>query len=917
MFAYKERNKMKLNIKRYVKNLSVDVIESKNSIFVSLLQNQSTPGIFLEPLFLRKGQYEVVIDSNASRQNVFCFHLYDEYKTQRVIKNKRKMLEDRYENIVSFEVLKDDIYLPVILGTECQIGDSIHIYDVDLRKKEYSIDQIDNMDMLDIVSSTIEDKGYDKLQSSVSSIVPINNVVEKPLIMKEKNPKILFFDNGSKFGVGTFISNLQKIVDLELLNSYESFEEHLSQGFDVYTNGYLKKTQDLAIEYPKQIHCFWHSSLLGVELMAETTRYTKFLMDIKKEIVNAYFLNQNEIIPINGKRFWLPFDIDRKEKASSIHKFDFAIPLGSPHSLACKNILSGIMFLLEHNYSFILPQWYKTYFDIDTLKNSIGSQSHFQYFDTIKNPIEKEYFQAAKFYLAISTTDTMPYSCIESLNSGTPILLFKNVGWSSLVGFDCIYVLDNFDELHTFSKHYMNESYVRDSIFQEQVNAFSKISQSNKNKMKTIILESNNKKIDNKYTTNKFEIASLDESFLKSFLELSNEYDFCRIEDLDLVYDDFEKNYGINMTCVFATNPEDSFFDIKDVKRKFDKLLNMTTKNDSNFVWEIANAISMFFDILVKDKKNIDLENHIFLAIDVKNWAFHNISKQILKHSALSKSKSLLIVEYLYLQVLMAAFDIETNVVCFWWNSISTLEKYSQKSKYVLMVYDHYSWVGNKSKSLLVEICQKNNVIGVGVANNKLRKDMKKIGIDKPLFVVKDGVDFEMFPLKQKENDEFVFGWIGNSKIQASAGYDKKDLKGLSIIKSAIQSTNQNVLIWDVSEKDILPQSEIFEKFYNHIDCYICMSNCEGTPNTVFESLTCGIPTITTDVGNVEDVLIDGVNGFIIDRDEESLIKAMSDVLRLKNFFRNNRQEIRNSTIDFEWSKRTKQWDLLLNVFQG
>jgi len=892
---------MKLNIKRYVKNLNVDVIESKNSIFVSLMQDQSTPGVFLEPLFLKKGTYEACIDANASRQNVFCFHLYDEFKKQRIVRNKKKMFEGRFENIIVFDIPKDDVYLPSILGTECKIGDCISIYNVDLR----------------LVSNSIESKKNEYLQILVSAI-PNEKAIEYDEYKSQRDGlNILFFDNGNKFGVGSFLSNLKKFFFLNIITTYEAFEDALKNGLNVYTNGYLKKTQDLAMIYPKQIHCFWHSSLLGVELMGETNRYVKFLSDIKQNIVNGYFLNQNEIIPINGKRFWLPFEIQKKEKVSSSHKFDFAIPLGSPHSLACKNILSGIMFLLEHNYSFVLPQWYKTYFDIESLKDSIGSQSDFQYFDTHTNPIESEYFQASKFYLAISTTDTMPYSCIESLNSGTPILLFKNIDWSSLVGLDHIYVLDGFDKLHTFSKQYMNESYVRDSIFQDQINAFSKISQSNKSKLKTIFLESIDEKIDIKYTTSKFEIKDLNESFLKSFFDLSNEYSFCKIDELNLAYDDFEKNYVINMTCVFATNQVDSFHDTKTIRDRFDKILNMSTKSDSSFVWEIANAMSMFFNALVQNKKSIDLTNHIFLAIDVKNWAFHNISRQILKHSALPKAKSMLIVEYLHLQLLMSAFDIETNVVCFWWNSIPTLERYSSKSKYILMIYDHYSWIGSKSKSLLVEICQKTNVIGIGVANNKLRKDMKKIGIDKPLFVVKDGVDFDMFPLKQKENDDFVFGWIGNSKIQESAGYGKSDLKGLGIIKDAIQNTNQNILIWDVSEKDILPQSEIFESFYKHIDCCICMSNCEGTPNTVFESLTCGIPTITTDVGNVEDVVVDGVNGFIIDRNEESLIKAINNVLRLKNFFSINRQEIRNSTLDFEWSKRTKQWDMLLSMFDA
>ena len=899
---------MKLNIKRYMKNQKVDVIESKNSIFVNLLQDQSTPGIFLEPLFLKKGQYEIFIDANASRQNVFCCHLYDEYKTQRVIKNKKRIFEGRYENVISFNVLKDDVYLPAIIGTECKIGDFINIYDIDLR-------MVDSTSISNIESHKNETNvfGNKKNENNIQNDIQSNIKNEKSLNQHEH--QIYFFDNGSKFGVGTFLTNLHSFVDIEIIRDYEVFETFLKKGCSIFTNGYLKKTQDLAIQYPKQIHCFWHSSFLGVEIMGETSRFIKFLDDIKRGIVNGYFLNQNEILPINGKRFWLPFEINKREMPSKNFDFDFAITLGSPHSMACKNTLSTIMFLLEYNYSFVLPNWYKTHFDVESLKNAIGSISRYEYFQTQKNPIELEYFQKAKFYLASSTTDTMPYSCIESLNSGTPIFMFKGIGWSSVVDFDSSYVFEEFKDLHSFCQKNINDYFFRDFVYQKQIEAFSKVGKSNKNKINTILRDVS--KLIVQDICIRFEIIDISNDFLKRFLENSRDYKFCRIINIDLIYDSTNATHIISMDCMFSTIPKDSFFDLTHIKEAFEIVSKpaFDEKQNAN-AYEIANVISLFFSNLIKDKKFFDLSNVIFLAIDIKNWAFHNISKQIIKHSRINELKSMLIVEYLYLQILMSAFDIKTNVVGFWWKSIELLQSYSFNSKYILMIYDHYSWIDKESKYLLLNICKKNSLVGIGVSNNRLEKDIKGLVVDKPLFVVKDGVDFEMFPLKQKENDEFVFGWIGNSKIQASAGYDKKDLKGLSIIKSAIQSTNQNVLIWDVYEKDILPQSEIFEKFYNHIDCYICMSNCEGTPNTVFESLTCGIPTITTNVGNVEDVLIDGVNGFIIDRNEESLIKAMSDVLRLKNFFRNNRQEIRNSTIDFEWSKRTKQWDLLLNVFQ-
>jgi GT2 family glycosyltransferase/glycosyltransferase involved in cell wall biosynthesis len=55
--------------------------------------------------------------------------------------------------------------------------------------------------------------------------------------------------------------------------------------------------------------------------------------------------------------------------------------------------------------------------------------------------------------------------------------------------------------------------------------------------------------------------------------------------------------------------------------------------------------------------------------------------------------------------------------------------------------------------------------------------------------------------------------------------------------------------------------------FYQSLDMYVCASRSEGTPNPCLEAAACGVPIITTRVGNMPELIQDGVNGLFVDRD--------------------------------------------------
>lgn len=67
--------------------------------------------------------------------------------------------------------------------------------------------------------------------------------------------------------------------------------------------------------------------------------------------------------------------------------------------------------------------------------------------------------------------------------------------------------------------------------------------------------------------------------------------------------------------------------------------------------------------------------------------------------------------------------------------------------------------------------------------------------------------------------------------------------------------------------------------FYNTLDVYVCASTSEGFSLSVLEAAASGRPVISTRVGGCEDLIEDGVNGFLVDRNVEA-IRAKLALLR-------------------------------------
>jgi len=101
------------------------------------------------------------------------------------------------------------------------------------------------------------------------------------------------------------------------------------------------------------------------------------------------------------------------------------------------------------------------------------------------------------------------------------------------------------------------------------------------------------------------------------------------------------------------------------------------------------------------------------------------------------------------------------------------------------------------------------------------------------------------------------------------------------------------------------------QKFYSSHDitALINVSSSEGVPVSIMEAQSYGIPVIATDVGGTSEIVIDQVNGILLNEDFEAdaLISAIKSTIAQKEVFCKNALKT--------WSEKSNQRSLVKNFY--
>jgi glycosyltransferase involved in cell wall biosynthesis len=170
----------------------------------------------------------------------------------------------------------------------------------------------------------------------------------------------------------------------------------------------------------------------------------------------------------------------------------------------------------------------------------------------------------------------------------------------------------------------------------------------------------------------------------------------------------------------------------------------------------------------------------------------------------------------------------------------------------------------------------------VWVPTNWDREKFRKGGVNKPLYVIPQGIRKEYFhpeiaPMRFELEEGFKFicnaAWDPRKNLQALiAAFQQEFTKGESVclvIKTANLGLVQNVRdevkriksnkdSAKVYIKEEIVKPEAVGCFYTAGDCFVFPTHGEAWGLPLFEALACGVPVITTDYGAPAETLRDG-----------------------------------------------------------
>lgn len=313
------------------------------------------------------------------------------------------------------------------------------------------------------------------------------------------------------------------------------------------------------------------------------------------------------------------------------------------------------------------------------------------------------------------------------------------------------------------------------------------------------------------------------------------------------------------------------------VKRKVDEIFRKNPKLEQQRILQKSkdkkNAIgsnigqARFEEKVEKVMVDPNRKPKVLFICDVRDWAWWIKSEYIKKY-------------------LSDEFDID--IKCVIGTGCTGYHKINQK------VYDLYFTYGYSYIDFLNRVPKSKKVTGITAHRSKgvifprmkvaghhhansmmLLRELQEMGF-RSAFYVPNGVDEELFSQEPIDiNREMVVGHVG--KTCPAKG--QKDIILPAMAKASVKSVTE-MATWQNKR----PHKEM-PKVYKQMDVMIVASTEDGTPNPALEAASCGRPIISNRIGNMPEFIVDGYNGFLVEKNINAYVEKI-------NYFKNNREEL-------------------------
>ena len=154
-------------------------------------------------------------------------------------------------------------------------------------------------------------------------------------------------------------------------------------------------------------------------------------------------------------------------------------------------------------------------------------------------------------------------------------------------------------------------------------------------------------------------------------------------------------------------------------------------------------------------------------------------------------------------------------------------------------------------------------------------KKVEKWGNHEKNLIIPYGIDLGSFYAKSKEEARKILGFTNEQKIALFAGRFSREVKNAPLAFSAvnlIKGLELHELTGNYSREEMCT-------LMNAVDVSLMTSFSEGSPQFIKETLACGCPVVSVDVGDVKEVIAGVENCYIAERNPEDIAAKLEKVL--------------------------------------
>jgi len=133
-------------------------------------------------------------------------------------------------------------------------------------------------------------------------------------------------------------------------------------------------------------------------------------------------------------------------------------------------------------------------------------------------------------------------------------------------------------------------------------------------------------------------------------------------------------------------------------------------------------------------------------------------------------------------------------------------------------------------------------------------EQMKKAAAGDNITVYSDGIDFDLFRPIPRADARVMLGWEQDRYYVLFGNNPQRPEKNYSLAKATIDRIQDRGISAELVVANGLPQTTLVQ-YINASNAVILSSIYEGSPNIVKEAMACNVPVVSTNVGDVSQLI--------------------------------------------------------------